>query len=192
MGRRRSWSDDDLRAAVAASTSILGVLRALGRKPGGDTYVAVKEAIARLELSTEHFMGQGWRKGNTAAVRPARPLEEVLVKGRPTSTHNLRLRLIRNGVKDARCERCGITEWMERSAPLQLDHINGDRCDNRLENLRILCPNCHSQTDTWCGKNQGRVVELAYTHRSNRCAERIEGSNPSTPTENQLPFEDAS
>ena len=177
---------------MEASTSIAGVLRALGRQPGGDTYVAIKHAIARLDLSTEHFKGQGWRKGNTAAVRPAVPLEEVLVKGRPTSTHNLRLRLIRNGVKEARCERCGIVEWMGRPAPLQLDHINGDRCDNRLENLRILCPNCHSQTDTWCGKNQGRVVELAYTHRSNRCAERIEGSNPSTPTADQLPFEDAS
>lgn len=85
--------------------------------------------------------------------------------------------------REAKCEICGLAEWMNRPAPLQLDHINGDRCDNRLENLRIVCPNCHAQTDTWCGENQGRVVELAYTHRSNRCAERIEGSNPSTPTE---------
>src|SRR5687768_12570391 len=124
---QRSWTDDDLRAAVAASTSIAGVLWALGRQPGGDMYVAIKHAIARLSLSTEHFRGQGWRKGSTGAVWPALPLDEVLVRGRPTSTHNLRLRLIRHGVKAAPCEHCGITEWMERPAPLQLDHINGDR-----------------------------------------------------------------
>lgn len=118
----------------------------------------------------------------TTPSRPPVPLEEVLVAGRPTSTNNLRRRLIRSGLKAARCEICGITEWQGRPAPLQLDHINGDRCDNRLENLRIVCPNCHAQTETYCGKNQGRVVEPVDTHRSKRCAERHEGSSPSTPT----------
>lgn len=118
----------------------------------------------------------------TTPSRPPVPLEEVLVAGRPTSTNNLRRRLIRSGLKAARCEICGITEWQGRPAQLQLDHINGDRCDNRLENLRIVCPNCHAQTETYCGKNQGRVVEPVDTHRSKRCAERHEGSSPSTPT----------
>ena len=82
--------------------------------------------------------------------------------------------------------------------PLQLDHVNGDRRDNRLENLRILCPNCHALTDTWCGRNIGRtatldppasVVELADTQDSSPCAERREGSTPSRGT-TQLHFGD--
>lgn len=72
----------------------------------------------------------------------------------------LRRRLIRAGLKTAQCEWCGLTEWREKSgleAPLQLDHINGDKRDNRLSNLRVLCGNCHMQTDTYCGRNIGRV-----------------------------------
>lgn len=54
------------------------------------------------------------------------------------------------------CENCKITEWCGKPAPIQLDHVNGDSDDNRKENLRLLCPNCHAQTDTYCGKNQKR------------------------------------
>src|SRR4051794_27636801 len=103
MGGRRSWSDDDLRRAVAANISIAGVLRTLGRKPGGDTYVSIKLAIARLGLSTEHFGGQAWRRGRTTPLYPRRPLEQILVKGRPTQSNWLRVRLIREGIKQARC-----------------------------------------------------------------------------------------
>ncbi len=75
-----------------------------------------------------------------------------------TNTNHLRRRLIEEGIKQARCEGCGLAEWKGAAIPLQLDHVNGRRSDNRLENLRILCPNCHAQTATWCGKNKRRIA----------------------------------
>lgn len=193
---RRTWSDDDLRTAVRNSRSIAGVLRHLGLKPGGSMYVAIQGRMRELGLDRSHFTGKGWRKGAPTPVQPARPLEEVLVRDSTMqSTAHLRQRLLKEGIKDARCEGCGGTDWRGRAMPLQLDHINGDRTDNRLENLRLLCPNCHAQTDTWCGKNRGRidrlapVLELVYRPRSNRGAFGHEGSTPSGRTE-QLTFGD--
>lgn len=156
---RRSWTADDLRGAVAASRSIAGVLRHLGLKVGGSQYVVIKEAIALHALDTSHFTGQGWTRGRRNPVRYyRRPLSEILVRNSDyRGTADLRKRLLKEGLKEPRCEVCCGEMWNGRSIPLQLDHINGDRTDNRLENLRLLCPNCHAQTDTYCGKNIGRA-----------------------------------
>jgi 5-methylcytosine-specific restriction endonuclease McrA len=79
--------------------------------------------------------------------------EEVFVVGPIVSGTWLKKRLLKEGLIEDRCEICGLVEWMGRRLALQIDHINGDRRDNRVENLRLLCPNCHSQTDTYCGRN---------------------------------------
>lgn len=73
----------------------------------------------------------------------------------------LKKRLLAEGLLEERCAECGISEWNGRPLSLHLDHINGDRRDQRLENLRFLCPNCHSQTETYCGRNQGRYASDA-------------------------------
>jgi hypothetical protein len=82
------------------------------------------------------------------------PVETYLVRGRRTNRSHLKLRLLRDGLKQNRCERCGIDSWLGESLSMALHHINGDGLDNRLENLALLCPNCHAQTPNFSGKNR--------------------------------------
>jgi len=82
-------------------------------------------------------------------------LEDILSGKHPSyKTYHLKNRLIEEGIKSNKCEECGISEWNGKPINCQLDHINGNSTDHSLSNLRILCPNCHSQTDTFCGKNK--------------------------------------
>lgn len=81
-------------------------------------------------------------------------LKDILDGKHPQYQSNkLRIRLIKEGVKEHKCESCGIEEWMNNPISLELDHIDGNRTNHSLDNLRILCPNCHSQTSTYRGKN---------------------------------------
>ena len=89
----------------------------------------------------------------------AMPLDELLVANRSRGRNNIKLRLLAAGLKQNRCEECGITRWRKRPLSLCLHHVNGDRHDNRLENLVLLCPNCHSQTPNFGSKNWRRRPE---------------------------------
>lgn len=87
----------------------------------------------------------------------ARPLEAYLVKGRErTNRSHLKLRLLAAGLKENRCERCGIEDWRGQPLSMALHHVNGDGKDNRLENIVFLCPNCHAQTPNYGGRNGHR------------------------------------
>jgi 5-methylcytosine-specific restriction endonuclease McrA len=93
------------------------------------------------------------------AIRPRprlEPLDSILAAGRRRSRHHVKLRLLEAGLKQARCEDCGLSDWLGKPLSLELHHVNGDGMDNRVENLMLLCPNCHSQT-TWGGRNKGRT-----------------------------------
>lgn len=155
--RARTWSDEQLRRAVTTSFTLAGTVRALGLIPAGGNYDLVRRRIRELELETAHFRGRGWNVGLEFDPRPVTPLADVLVAGRWAASHSLKKRLFAAGLKSPRCERCG---WAECAAdgrvPVELDHANGDRTDNRLENLRILCPNCHALQPTHRGLNQRR------------------------------------
>lgn len=86
------------------------------------------------------------------------PLKELLTVGTHRGRYQLKMRLIKEGLKASRCERCGLVDWQGDRITLALHHVNGVRDDNRLENLQLLCPNCHSQTDTFAGRNPRRTA----------------------------------
>ncbi|MFC5063479.1 HNH endonuclease signature motif containing protein [Actinomycetospora atypica] len=152
--RDGTCSDDQLRKLVLESTCLSEVIRALGKEPNGGYHRWIDGRIRKLGLDTSHFTGRAWWRGKEFPERRSRSLAKVLVEGSTVSSSELRRRLIREGLKEERCEQCGLSEWQGKPLPLQLDHINGDHADNRLENLRILCGNCHAQTDTWCARGR--------------------------------------
>jgi predicted transcriptional regulator len=94
------------------------------------------------------------KRGDLRTRPAAMPLEELLASGTPRGRHNVKLRLLSSGLKTARCELCGLTEWRGSPLSFSLHHVNGDRHDNRLENLQLLCANCHSQTDNFGVRNR--------------------------------------
>lgn len=150
----RKYTDLEFAEAVKKARSWSQVLTFIGLKAGGGSYDHIKKLANKLDLDTNHFLGQGWNVGLKFVPSPPRSLEEILTVNSTYGSNKLRLRLIREGIKKHKCEICKRKTWCKKKIPLQLDHINGIRTDNRLENLRIICPNCHSQTPTWCGKNK--------------------------------------
>jgi hypothetical protein len=145
------YTEDEVRAAVATSPSLSEALRKLGLRPAGGNHRTLKSLIKRYGIATDHF-DPNWAKRYNR--RPtARPLNEVLVEGSSYSRRALKRQLYAAGLKERRCELCGQDEnWRGGKMALILDHINGTPTDNRLENLRIVCPNCAATLDTHCGR----------------------------------------
>jgi HNH endonuclease len=149
------FSRPELEAAAAASRSSSDVLRRLGLRPAGGNHATLRKYFSLWGISTDHFDPAAARRA--ALGRTPVPLAEVLVEGSSYSRASLKRRLLADGLKEPRCELCGQTAtWRGRQMALVLDHINGVADDNRLENLRILCPNCNATLDTHCGRHNRR------------------------------------
>lgn len=157
MPKKRSWTDDQLREAVKTAKSFRAVITKLGLVPAGGNYAHVKRRVEEMNLDTEHFLGKGWNIGLRMMPKKAPPLETLLVLNSKTQSYKLKKRLLAEGLKTPECELCGWAEHtIDGRLPLELDHINGDRYDNRLKNLQVLCPNCHSLQPTHRCLNRGK------------------------------------
>lgn len=152
----KKYTDQQFIEAVKNNFSIAGVLKALGLVPAGGSYKLCKYRIRKLNLDTSHFTGQGHLKGRNNTWVVKMPLSDILVEDSKYNSNALRKRLIKENILPPKCSNtdCGLSAWMGKTIILHLDHINGHNTDNRIENLRLLCPNCHSQTSTYCGRNR--------------------------------------
>ena len=144
-------SDQEFIEIVNSSISYSECLRKLGLSTnGGSSTDVLKKRIKELNCSIEHFK----RTGGTNNGKTI-PLNEILIENSNyANISRLKSRLIKEKLIEYKCAKCGNTgEWQGEPLSLQLDHINGNNKDHRLKNLRLLCPNCHSQTETYSGKN---------------------------------------
>lgn len=151
------WTDQQLREAVANSKCRTEVARALC--PQAEPKILRRRLIRdilKLELDTSHWQGSG-RSG----IKRRRDTEELFVKNSTTDRSVIRRRILRANVIPYYCNSCKGYQWQGKLLSLHVDHINGDRTDNRLSNLRLLCPNCHSQTSTYAGKRKDNLTNRA-------------------------------
>lgn len=153
--KKRSWTLEQLKESAQNSKSIRQVIIKLGLRGAGGNYQQIKRYIEEEKISITHFTGKGWNKGLSGIGKPRIALSDILKQGSWFQSYKLKKRLFAEGLKPRNCEECGWSKQSEDGyLPLELDHINGDRYDNRLENLRVLCPNCHSLKPTHRGKNK--------------------------------------
>lgn len=152
---RRKWTDESLIKSCKESLSIRGFLIKLGLVPTGGNYQQINFYIKKNKIDIKHFTGKAWNKGLKGRYIPIIPLSLRMTSNSQYQSYKLKNRLFKEGLKIKECEECG---WKKVSKdgrlPLELDHINGNKHDNRLENLRILCPNCHSLKPTHRGRNK--------------------------------------
>lgn len=153
--RQRKWTEDQLRVSAKKSTSIRQILHLLGLKEAGGNYVQISKYLKEYCIDIGHLKGRGWNKGLRGTGRPRLTLQDILILNSSFQSYKLKKRLFTANLKKPECEECG---WAEVSKdgriPLELDHINGNSRDNRLVNLRVLCPNCHSLKPTHRGRNR--------------------------------------
>ena len=162
------YSQEEARRAVRSSLSYAETLRRLGLCSTGGNWRTLRLWIERWAIPTDHFDSRAAQRAGL--LRRPRPLEEVMVEGSTYSRNHLKNRLYREGLKPRSCEVCGQGElWRGQPMSLVLDHVNGIRDDHRLENLRILCPNCAATLDTHCGrKNRMEISDRECLRCGNR------------------------
>ena len=148
-----NWKDKSvIEHTTQAVSSYADLLRSLGLSNVGSNFRTAKKWLIHHNISTSHF-NVGYEKARQTGILRTHPLDVVFCENSHVTQAVLRRAVIRNHLLPYMCSECGMTSaWNNKPITLQLDHVNGVNGDNRLDNLRWLCPNCHSQTNTFAGK----------------------------------------
>jgi hypothetical protein len=155
---------DEVKRVISECFSLSQVFKKMNRAGSGESYKVFKKAIERYNIDISHFDKNKNKIKNFTKIN----IDEILMKNSTYDTTSLKERLYKEGLKDRECEMCGQDEeWNGKKMSLILDHINGIRNDHRIENLRILCPNCNSTLDTHCKGNTKHKKKKYYCECGN-------------------------
>ena len=153
MPRKAKWRqlpEEEFEKLVKESRSFQDLAQKIGyEKTGGGTQTSLKQAVKERKLDTSHFLGCGWNKENYDYSSFEK--NSIKKNGKTTLKPLIALR-------GHKCENCGLEEWLNNPINLEIHHKNGDRSNNSLENLQLLCPNCHSYTKTFCNKSKYQTI----------------------------------
>jgi len=138
-------TDEELLKLAAASYSVSDMMRRMGLIPAGGNHTHYKKKLQQLGFKNFKIRP----KKPTPTIKKRSIEDYLVIDGPRVNGSKLRKLLVESGLKQHRCEICGIENWLDKPISLHLDHIDGDRSNNKIKNLRILCPNCHSQTPTY-------------------------------------------
>jgi DNA-directed RNA polymerase subunit RPC12/RpoP len=156
MGKLDSFTEDQLRKIVSRSKSLKELSYNLGYTKGANNARIINKYLDKYNISTNHFETR-YKQQHTYQD------DEVFTVNSKAAQTTLRRRYSKGNYSEYRCAICGQEPvWNDRPLTLVLDHINGINNDNRLENLRWVCPNCDHQLDTFCAKNQKKIIKKQY------------------------------
>lgn len=139
MRQYRTYTDNDIITNAAKVKSLAALLKSLNLRPAGGSFNNMKRNLQRLNVDTSHWTGQGWNSGQRL-----KDWTEY-TKGAHVKPHLI-------AERGHKCESCNNGTWLKHQIPLEVHHIDGDRTNNQLDNLQLLCCNCHALTDTWKGR----------------------------------------
>jgi hypothetical protein len=148
---KHRYNVQQVQEAVSVSNSIRNVLKLLNIVPAGGNYYIIKKFIKNNNIDISHFTGRGHNLGK---FLPRIDTKEYLSNRKSITSHKLRLRLIKENIFENRCSICDNSTWLDKPIPLELHHKDGKHSNNSLNNLFLVCPNCHAFTSTYRGKNK--------------------------------------
>jgi len=151
----RKYTVEQFQQAVNESLSIAQALIKLDLAPKGGNYKTFNDFVKKNNIDTSHFTGQAWNKGQN--IGPKRDIQEYLSNNQTIQSYKLKNRLLKEGLLEHKCNKCKLTIWLDEPIALELHHKDGNHLNNNIDNLELLCPNCHALTDTYRGKNQERA-----------------------------------
>lgn len=155
-------SEEELLLIVKTSYSLREVLIKSGLAPKGGNYKIMKNRLRLINADCSHFDKRNWRYGKKFPLEKTKP-ELIFRNNSRATSYRVKQLLFEYKHKEKTCEVCGLREWLDRPIPLEVHHLDGNSHNNELQNLQILCPNCHSLTDNYRGKKLKKQIEPTGT-----------------------------